>query len=204
MAFEQITHAVLDTARVEAERARKAAEKAAADKVRAARQTSEAECERRYQAAIRTIDEDFNRELTQIVGAGNKELLAEKGRCIRRVFDLARQRILALPDDTYRAVMRRLLERATEGKSGRIRLHPDDVSRFKPLIEELNAARAGGSRLTIDESQPLPEPGGFIFVSDAYEVDQSVRTLLQDLEYELAPHLAREILEQAGRNGAGS
>ena len=202
MAFEQITHAVLDTARVEAERARKAAEKAAADKVRAARQTSEAECERRYQAAIRTIDEDFNRELTQIVGAGNKELLAEKGRCIRRVFDLARQRILALPDDTYRAVMRRLLN--APPKSGRIRLHPDDVSRFKPLIEELNAARAGGSRLTIDESQPLPEPGGFIFVSDAYEVDQSVRTLLQDLEYELAPHLAREITEQAGRNGAGS
>ncbi len=204
MAFEQITQAVLDTARVEAERARKAAEKAAADKVRAARQSSETECERKYQAAIRIIDEDFNRELTQIVGAGNKELLAEKGRCIRRVFDLAREQILALPDDTYRAVMRRLLERATEGQRGRIRLHADDVARFTPLIEELNAARAGANRLSIDESQSLPAPGGFIFVNDAYEVDQSVRTLLEDLEYELAPQLAREIQEQAGRNGAGS
>ena len=67
-----------------------------------------------------------------------------------------------------------------------------------------DAARAGANQLAIDESQFLPEPGGFIFVSDNYEVDQSVPTLLQDLEYELAPLLARDLLEQAGRNGAGS
>jgi hypothetical protein len=120
------------------------------------------------------------------------------------VFDLAHEQILALPDAVHRTVMRGLLERATEGRGGRIRLHADELPRFKPLIQELNAARAGANQLAIDESNCLPERGGFIFVSEDYEVDQSVRTLLQDLEYELAPHLARELLEQAGRNGAGS
>ncbi len=204
MAFDQITHAVLESARAEAERARKAAEMAAAEKVRAARQASEADCERKYQAAVRAIDEELSRELTQIVGAGNKELLAERGRSVRRVFELAHDQILALPDEVHRDVMRRLLERATEGRGGRIRVHADVQPRFKPLIDELNAARAGANQLAIDESQFLPEPGGFIFVSDNYEVDQSVPTLLQDLEYELAPLLARDLLEQAGRNGAGS
>lgn len=204
MAFTQITQAVLETARVEAERVRKAAEKAVGEKVRAARQASETECERRYQAAVRSIDEQHHRELMQVIGAGRKELLAQKGLCIKRVFDMARKQILDLPEDVHMGVMQRLLERACEASSGRVRVHPGEAASFKTLLDAVNAAHGGKDWVSLDETAPLPERGGFIFVSDAYEVDQRLSTLLQDLEHELAPHLAAQILEQSEWSGVGS
>lgn len=204
MALEQITQAVLDAARNEADRIRKAAEMAATEKVNAGRLDAKTESERQYQAAVRSIDEEYHRKLSQTVGAANKEVLAERNRCMRRVFDTARQQILALPEDVYRGVMRRLLERAAEGHSGRLRVHPGEVPRFKALLNALNAAHAGAAQVTLDETAPLAEPGGFIFVSETYQVDQTLQTLLLDLEYELAPQVATAILELPGGDGAGS
>jgi len=39
----------------------------------------------------------------------------------------------------------------------------------------------------------LAERGGFVFVSEGFEVDQTLGTLLEDIQRELAPHIAAEM-----------
>lgn len=193
MPLEQISHAVLDLARTEADHVLRAAQLAADEKVRRAREAAEQDGERRYQAAARAVEEDYYRKLTQFSGAANKELLARKNECVRGIFDKARERILALPEEEYLGLMRRLLDRAAEGHGGRLRVHSGEKTRFARLLEQFNAGRPAELQVAADESRSLPEPGGFIFVSGTFEVDQTLRTLLGELEHEMAPQIAAEL-----------
>jgi vacuolar-type H+-ATPase subunit E/Vma4 len=192
MALEQISQAVLDTAQTEADHILKAAELAAAEKVRAGREAAEADGERRYQAATRTIEEDFARLLIQVKGAANKELLARKNAFVANIFDQARKRILSLPADQYGAVMLRRLENAAESHGGRIRFHAEDQVLFEGLLNGFNAGRDAALQVQIDASKPLSSRGGFVFVSEVFEVDQTLDTMLGDLARELAPQIASE------------
>ncbi|MBP8131878.1 MAG: hypothetical protein KA184_20055 [Candidatus Hydrogenedentes bacterium] len=193
MPLDQISHAVLDLARTEADHVLKAAQLAADEKVRRAREAAEQDGERRYQAAARAVEEDYYRKLTQFSGAANKELLARKNACVRGIFQTARERIMALPEAEYLALMRRLLDRAGERHGGRLRVHADEKARFARLLAEFNAGRAAELLVALDEARALPEPGGFIFVSDTFEVDQTLGTLLSELEHEMAPQIAAEL-----------
>lgn len=193
MPLEQISQAVLDQARTEADHIVRAAQKAADEKLARTRELAEQEGERRAQTAMRTIDEDFYRKLTQFTGAGNKELLARKSACVRGVFDKALQQARVLPQDEYLGIMRKLLDRAAEGHGGQLRVHPDEKAKFSQVLAQFNAGRPPELQVALDDARPLPEPGGFIFVSDTFQVDQTLRTILADLEHELAPQIAAEI-----------
>jgi vacuolar-type H+-ATPase subunit E/Vma4 len=105
MALDNISKAVLDAAAAEAEEIRKKAHKNAEIRTAAARRDAELEEERRYQTAIRSIDEECARQLIQKRGAANKEMLAKKNICLRRVIEAARDRILALPSQDYGDIM---------------------------------------------------------------------------------------------------
>ncbi|HNR30357.1 MAG TPA: V-type ATP synthase subunit E family protein [Candidatus Hydrogenedentes bacterium] len=193
MALEQISQAVLDTARTEADHILKAAQLAAEKKAQSGREAAEAEGARRYQAAQRAIEEEYARKLIQIKGAANKESLEKKNALLRKVFDRAREDILGLPAQEYAAIMRALLERAAENRGGAVRAHPDDAPLFEQLLRDFNAGREAALHARLDTAHPLPERGGLVFVSETFEVDQTLRTLLTDVEYELAPAIATEV-----------
>lgn len=192
MGLDQINQAVLEAARTEADHILKAAQLAAEKKVAAGRETAEADGERRYQAACRAIEEEFARQVIQQKGGANKELLARKNAILRSVFDRAREQVLALPAGDYAAIMRKLLEGAAEGRGGKLRVHPSERAGFEQIVTAFNAGRPEALRVKIDDAQALPEAGGFVFVSEAYEVDQTLRTLLGDLERDMAPQIAAE------------
>lgn len=190
MALEQISQAVLETARTEADHLLKAAQKAASEKLDHARRAAEQEADRRYQAATRTIEENLARKLIQEQGVANKELLARKNAILQRIFAQAREEILDLPSGEYTAVMEKLLRRAAEGRGGVLRVHPSEYTVFEALLASFNAARPEVQHVRLDETQPLAERGGFIFISTEFQVDQTLATLLNDIEYKLAPHIA--------------
>lgn len=196
MALEQISQAVRETAQKEADHILKAAEMAAAEQEEAARRAAEAEGERRYQQAVRAIEEDFARKLIQFSGVANKELLARKNACLRQIFDAAHERILQMPQDEYAATMQQLLRRAAGNQGGRVRVHPDETARFEAMLREYNAGRPDEQALTIDTANPLSEPGGFIYVAEEFQVDQTLRTLLGDLEREHAPRIAAKVFSK--------
>ncbi len=193
MALEQIKQAVHDTAKTEADYILKAARKSVEEKLGSARRAAELDSDRRYQAAARAVDEELARKLIQLQGAANKELLVRKNALLQGIFAQARERILGMDAAEYAAVMGRFLERAAEEHGGRLRVHPSEKSTFETLASAFNEGRAESLRVTVDDAQPLTERGGFIFVSEVFEVDQTLGTLLIDIEHELAPQIAAEL-----------
>jgi len=196
MALENINEAVLSQARTEAEHILKVARKTAEEKVQAARESIEREGERRYQAAVRAIEEEFARSLIQAKGAANKELLNKKNQCLQTVFDAAKQQILGFSSLEYTNAMRKLLENAAGTGGGMLRIHPDDKPCFDMVLADFNIGRAPGTEVRIDTAQPLPTRDGFVFVGEGFEVDQTLSTLLEDIQRELAPHIAADLFSE--------
>lgn len=193
MAFENIQQAVLDAANKEAERILAAARKSAQDRLAAGLEVVRREAERRYNAETRAIEDDFARRIVQYKGNAGKLLLERRNAVLRRIFETARAEILASSSDLYEPTMRRLLERSSEGCGGRVRVHASDAPLFRAMIERLNSGRSEGERLQLDDDETLAERGGFVFITDAFEVDQTLDTILADLEHELSPVLAAEL-----------
>jgi len=190
MALEDIQSAVLDAARKEAERIVAAARKAADDRLAPHRETLRRESERRFAAESRAIDEEFARQQVLAKGVAHKRVLDRRNQALKDVFARAERQILSWSPDEYREVMRRLLERATDGAGGTLRVHPDDRALIDGLVYELNASRSADQALSVDDADPLPERGGFVFVSPSFEVDQTLDTLMTDIEHEMSPQIA--------------
>lgn len=202
MALEEITQAVLEAARTEAEHILKAAKKAADEKLDAARKAAEQDAERRYLLQTRAIEEEYARQLTRLQGAANKELLRRKNALLRRVFADAREAILALPEEKYAEVWSRLLKKTASDRGGMLRVHAEEQDLYERLASAVNAGRPDDQKVVIDTARFLAERGGFIFVSDVFQVDQTLGALLESLEYELAPVISAELFsEQAQREG---
>lgn len=193
MALEEITQAVLEAARTEAEHILKAANKAADDKLDAARKAAEQDAERHYHGQTRAIEEEYARQLTRLQGAANKELLRRKNALLRRVFAEAREAILALPEEKYAAVWSRLLTKTASDRGGTLRVHKQELGLYERLASGANAVRPDDRKVVIDTENLLAERGGFIFVSDVFQVDQTLGALLESLEYELAPVISAEL-----------
>lgn len=190
MALDAINRAVLEAAQKEAARIADAARAAAENRVRAARAAAEEEGERRCQAAFRAVDEECSRRLISARGAQGKELLAERNRRMDGVFAAARAAVLALPPADYQEAMAALLRQAAGAGAGMVRIHPDDRDLFLRVLMDVNRDRALDAQLKVDDAAPLRERGGFVFVGGAYQVDQTLDTLLAELQRELAPGIA--------------
>jgi vacuolar-type H+-ATPase subunit E/Vma4 len=194
MALEQIREAVLESARKEAEGILEAARGIARDAVDAGEQQAKVEAERRYRAETRAIEEEYARRLIHYRGTANKELLALRNARLREVFDAAREAVLAWPQEEYAAFLRERIERAAEG-CGALRVHADDREVIAAILNELNLSRGEENRLVLDE-ETLPERGGFVFVGPNFEVDQTLATLLAEIEHELSPVIASELFRE--------
>lgn len=193
MALEQITQAVLDAAHKEADLIIKSAEKTVADKLAAARKVAEQDTERRYQAATRAIEDELAQKIIQLQGTANKELLEKKNGLLRQVFQQAKEKILTLPEAEYAAIMQRLLGSAGIDCAGKLRVHSSENAIFETIVAGFNAGNPQEVQVSLDMEQPLGERGGFIFVSDSFEIDQTLATLLANVEHEMAPQISAEL-----------
>ncbi|MCA1902542.1 MAG: hypothetical protein LDL53_10065 [Candidatus Hydrogenedens sp.] len=196
MALEEINKAVLESVQHEAELIIKAAQKEADEKKKSAQRNAEEKAERQYQTAIRNIDEEMARKLVQVQGQINKEILKEKNQIINQVFQKAKQEILRIPENEYQQLMQKLMERAIANESnGILRVHKDDLNIFKTLVTNWNAQKGAGA-ITIDEQNYLPARGGFLFIGKGFQIDQTIDTLLADLQRELVPVIAQKLFTE--------
>ena len=121
MALDQITQAVLEAARTEADLILKTAKKAADDNLASAKKAAELEADRRYQAMMRASEEELSRKLIQLQGAANKEVLQRKNAVMRQVFTEARKRILALPVEEYASILSNNMNTVISGRMSIVR-----------------------------------------------------------------------------------
>ncbi len=88
--------------------------------------------------------------------------------------------------------MEKLLTRSIpKGSKGSIRVHKDDVELFKSLISKWNTTQ--GTALTLDEKNFLSSRGGFLFIADGFQIDQTLDTILSDLQREIVPVIAQKL-----------
>ena len=86
--------------------------------------------------------------------------------------------------------MKRLLGSAGIDCAGKLRVHPSDNAIFEAILANANTESA---QISLDNEHPLAERGGFIFVSENFEIDQTLDTLLANIEHEMAPQISAEL-----------
>ncbi len=193
MSLDTIRDAIVKASEKEASQIVNAARKQADELIASRKEALAEESELLFQGKARAIEEHYNRQVIQFQGRAGKKVLERRNALLRRLFAEARREILAWPYEQYLDAMRRLVTKVTEGSPGRLRVHPEDAGLFKELIQGLNASRPEGAKLEIDDSSALAVRGGFIFVGRGFEVDQTVDTILADIERELLPEIARAL-----------
>lgn len=193
MSLDKIKSAVIASAQKEAEHIVKAAEQAARDRV--AREVDAVRCEeeQRYQARARAMEESASRAVTQAKGEAAKQVLTRRNAVLDAVFAEAKQQILALSPDKYATQLRKRLEAAAGNIGGAVRVHAEDRIAMSSVLAAFNTGRAENAHVVLDTNGTLPVRGGFLFIAPSYEVDQTLDTLVQELQHELAPKLASEI-----------
>jgi vacuolar-type H+-ATPase subunit E/Vma4 len=193
MGIEEIREAVLSNARKEASRIVEKAQKRTDSLLAVKKEEIAREIERSYQARTAAIDDEFSRKLIQFKGIANKQILEKRNLLLRSLFQKAMEEILNLPDDEYGVLMRRLVERSSGGSGGKLRVHKGEQQRFARVLSDVNKARDPQTKIVLDETGLLHQPGGFVFIGEDYEVDQTLGTILKDIEVEIMPVIAREL-----------
>ncbi len=192
MGLEKIRQSVLAEARAEAARLIDAANKNNAAFLKSQKETTEQEFDRLCRLRMQAIEEEYNRKLIQLKGAASKRILDKRNILLKSLFERARREVLAWPPEQYARVMERLIENAAGEIEGKIRVHTDEMELFEKVLSGLNRSR-GNAKVTLDRGAPLPERGGFIFVSASFEVDQTLGTMLKDIEHDMLPAIASEL-----------
>jgi len=192
MGLEKIRQSVLAEARVEAVRIIDDAKRKNAVFLKSQKEVTEQEFDRLCGLRLQAIEEEYNRKLIQLKGIANKQILDKRNNLLKSLFERAKHEILAWPLEQYAQVMGRLIENAAGKLEGRIRVHPVEKGLFEKVLSELNKG-PGDAKITLDQTAPLRERGGFIFVSTSFEVDQTLDTMLKDIEHDMLPAIASEL-----------
>ncbi len=192
MGLEKIRQAVLAEASAEARRIIDGAKKNNAHFLKSQKEATEQEFERLCKLRMQAIEEEYNRKLIQLKGLASKQILNKRNALLKSLFEKAKKEILDWPSEEYARVMKRLIEKAGGNQEGKIRIHPADKDVFQKVLSDLNEGR-GDPRITLDHSSSLPERGGFIFVTANFEVDQTLDSMLKDIEHDMLPGIASEL-----------
>jgi vacuolar-type H+-ATPase subunit E/Vma4 len=194
MGLENIRQAVLAEAKTKATRIVDSAKKNAANLLKSRKELAEQEFDRICRHRMQAIEEEYGRKLIQLKGAAGKQVLDKRNALLKTLFEKARGEILAWPAEKYAGVMRRLIGKAAGSDAGEVRVHPDDVAVFEKILSELNTSRH--TNLTLSRGAPLAKRGGFIFVSADFEVDQTLDTILREIEYDTLPVIAEGLFQE--------
>ncbi|HOJ70826.1 MAG TPA: V-type ATP synthase subunit E family protein [Syntrophorhabdaceae bacterium] len=193
MGIEKISEAVLSEAEKEAKNIVETAKKNARLLVEKRKREIDEEIERLYKARTSSISEDFNRKLIQYRGMAGKQILEKRNKLVDAIFEKAKDRVLNLPADRYKSLMASILEKIAGDSTGRVCVHRDDMAIFREIVSQINEKRTEGNKISLDESSTLTERGGFVFVADNYEVDQTLDMLFKDIKKDMLPSMAKEL-----------
>lgn len=192
MSLEKIRDIVMRASTSEADRINSAAEKDAGERLEARKENLLRELEHQFQLASRQIEGEYSRKFAVFQGNRGKELLEAKNAALRSILDRAHNAVLLWSEEEYGTVMKRFLHKITIGRKGYVRVHADDRVLFESLIQGINNGRSDQTRIAVDEEY-LHDKGGFIFISEDFEVDATLGTIFSDIERSILPYIAEEL-----------
>jgi V/A-type H+/Na+-transporting ATPase subunit E len=193
MTLENIRKAVLTKAEVEANHIMENARGKTSVAMDAQKERIKRDSDRHYNVSIQAIEDDYRRKFLQYKGVGGKQILEKRNRLIDSIFEKAEETILNYSDEEYGDFMTRLINNVAGSVGGRLYIHPDDKGIFSKILMDINEKRSSEKKIVPDETHPLNNRGGFVFAGTNFEVDQTLKTMLKDIEQEMLPMIAREL-----------
>jgi len=196
MEAEQVVEKILADARAEADKIKKQADDKEADEQSKLSEQLD-EYRKQTQILAQKAGED---EKSHILAAARmniaKEYLAEKRKILDEVFEQARQQLSNLPDDEYRALIKKLLLDAVETGDEEVVVDTNEQRINHEFIKKINRQLGPGYKGNLKLSNEKQNLGaGFILTRGKIKTNVSIEVLLEQARKELEIQLAKELFE---------
>ena len=197
MEAEQVVEKILADAKAEADKIKKQADdQEAAEQAKLTEQLDE--YKKQTEILAQKAGED---EKSHVLAAARmdiaKQFLAEKRKILDEVFEQARRQLQNLPDEEYRALIKKLILDAVETGDEEVVVDTNegriDQEFIKEINRELGPGYKGNLRLS-DERQDLG--AGFILKRGKIKTNVSMEVLLGQARKELEIELAKELFSE--------
>ncbi|MDT8303183.1 MAG: V-type ATP synthase subunit E [Sedimentisphaerales bacterium] len=196
MEAEQVVEKILADARAEADKIKKQADdKETGEQNKLSEQLDE--YKKQTQILAQQAGED---EKSHILAAARmniaKEYLAEKRKILDEVFEQAHRQLQNLPDDEYRALIKKLLLEAVETGDEEVIVDTNEGRINHEFIKKINRDLGQGFKGSLKLSGKKQNIGaGFILTRGKIKTNVSIEVLLDQARKELEIQLAKELFE---------
>jgi len=197
MEAEQVVEKILADAKAEADKIKKQAEdKDAAEQAKLTEQLDE--YKKQTEILAKKAGQD---EKSHILAAARmdiaKQFLTEKRKILDEVFEQARQQLQDLPDDEYRALIKKLILDAAETGDEEVVIDTKEKRIDREFIKQINRELGSGYKGNLRLSNQKQDLGaGFILKRGKIKTNVSIGVLLDQARKELEIELAKELFEE--------
>jgi len=193
----QVVEKILADANAEADKIKKEAEeKEAAEQARLNEQLDE--YKKQTEILAKKAGEN---EKSHVLAAARmdiaKEFLAEKRKILDEVFEQAHQQLQNLPDEEYRALIKKLILDAVETGDEEVVIDTKDKRIDREFIKKINSELGSGKKGNLKLSDQKQDIGaGFILKRGKIKTNVSIGVLLDQARKELEIELAKELFSE--------
>ena len=145
------------------------------------------------QIAGAQADDKRSRMLAAARMAAAKEILAVKRGMLDEVFKLTKQKIAAMPEGEYRAMMQSVMKRAVETGGEEVVVGRNENRIDGSLLSEVNSQLGGRGNLKIAGQKGIFDHG-FMLVRGKIRVNCSIDTLLEEAKGAMETEVAGMVL----------
>jgi V/A-type H+-transporting ATPase subunit E len=199
MEAEQVVNKILADAQAEAEEiGRQAQEREAAENAKLDQELAQFEQETETRATKAGEDEQSQRLAVARIEIA-KDHLATKASILDEVFAQARQQIEKLPDDSYRALMGRLMAEAVEAGDEQVLAGAKETRVDQQLLTDVNGKLKGQGKgnLTL-ASEKAGFDLGFLLQRGKVRTNVSLDVLISTARTDLEMDLAKDLFSDGG------
>jgi V/A-type H+-transporting ATPase subunit E len=126
-----------------------------------------------------------------------KQYLAEKRKILGEVFEQARRQLQDLPDEEYRALIKKLILDAVETGDEEVVVDTKEKRIDREFIKKINSELASGKKGDLRLSDQKQDIGaGFILKRGKIKTNVSMEVLLGQARKELEIELAKELFSE--------
>ena len=136
------------------------------------------------------LERETTRELERIQHENRLHILSAKNKAIDEVFKRVNDKLAALSDSEYIAMVGKWLAALPADVGGALRVNPKDEAKFVAGLDSLNRNRRGGGVFTSVVVDPRVATGAVVEGAD-YNIDCTIDRRLNELRETSAGDLAR-------------
>lgn len=126
--------------------------------------------------------------------ANGKQFLAARGDILRDIFNQAKERVAAMPDDEYLDLMKSLLQKAVETGDEEVIVDKNETRISESFLKQVNSELGRGFQGNLRLAQQRGAfSGGFILTRGNISINATVDVLIDQVRQMLEPELVNTI-----------